>query len=47
MAKVEGGERRIDVMEFLDIVHALSADPCEILNAIDAAYSATQDNKTP
>ncbi|MEI8718808.1 MULTISPECIES: helix-turn-helix transcriptional regulator [unclassified Mesorhizobium] len=31
VAKYEGGERRLDIIEFLDITAALDADPCEIL----------------
>ncbi|RWG48398.1 MAG: XRE family transcriptional regulator [Mesorhizobium sp.] len=31
VAKYEGGERRLDVIEFLDVTAALDADPCEIL----------------
>lgn len=43
VAKVEGGERRIDVLEFLDIAHALNADPYEILSALEEAYHSSQD----
>ncbi|WP_366513090.1 helix-turn-helix transcriptional regulator [Mesorhizobium sp.] len=31
VAKYEGGERRLDIIEFLDVTAALDADPCEIL----------------
>ncbi|WP_348642186.1 helix-turn-helix transcriptional regulator, partial [Mesorhizobium sp. M8A.F.Ca.ET.197.01.1.1] len=31
VAKYEGGERRLDVIEFLDVTAAVDADPCEIL----------------
>jgi len=31
IAKVEGGERRLDVAEFLDYAAALGADPVELL----------------
>jgi transcriptional regulator with XRE-family HTH domain len=34
VAKYEGGERRIDVVEFLAIVRALGADPVRILRAL-------------
>lgn len=34
VAKYEGGERRIDVVEFLDIVRAIGADPIHILRAL-------------
>ena len=33
IAKYEGGERRIDVVEFVAIAKAMGADPIEILRA--------------
>lgn len=34
VAKYEAGERRLDVIEFLDLTAALDADPCEILSSL-------------
>lgn len=34
VAKYEGGERRLDLIEFLDVTAALDADPCEILSSL-------------
>ncbi|WP_318528217.1 hypothetical protein [Mesorhizobium sp. J8] len=34
VAKYEGGERRLDVIEFLDVAAALDADPCKILSSL-------------
>ena len=34
VAKVEGGERRIDVVEFLGVAQALGADPIALLRAL-------------
>ncbi len=34
VAKYEGGERRIDVVEFLAIARAIGADPIRILRAL-------------
>lgn len=34
VAKYEGAERRLDVLEFLDVTAALEADPCEILSSL-------------
>ncbi|WP_244839656.1 helix-turn-helix domain-containing protein [Mesorhizobium sp. 131-2-5] len=31
VAKYEGGERRLDIIEFLDVTAVLEADPCGIL----------------
>ncbi|BBD36283.1 probable transcriptional regulator [Aminobacter sp. Y103A] len=31
VAKYEGGERRMDVIEFPDVAEALEIDPCEVL----------------
>ena len=36
IAKYEGGERRIDVVEFLAITRAIGADPVMILRALKA-----------
>ena len=37
VAKYEGGERRIDILEFLEISDALGADPVTILRAVRKA----------
>jgi transcriptional regulator with XRE-family HTH domain len=34
VAKYEGGERRLDVIEFLGITRAMGADPVRILKAL-------------
>lgn len=34
IAKVEGGERRLDVIEFIDFVKAIKADPIQILRTL-------------
>jgi transcriptional regulator with XRE-family HTH domain len=34
VAKYEGGERRIDVVEFLTITRAIGADPVRLLKAL-------------
>lgn len=34
VAKVEGGERRLDVLEFLDFTQAIGADPVKILRTL-------------
>lgn len=34
VAKYEGGERRLDVVEFLDVAAALGADPCTLLREL-------------
>ena len=31
VAKYEGGERRLDVVEFIEVAQALEADPCTLL----------------
>ena len=42
IAKVEGGERRIDVVEFLEIVRALEADPYEIMREVEGVQLSHQ-----
>jgi len=34
VAKYERGERRLDVIEFLDVADALGVDPCELLKQL-------------
>ena len=34
VSKYERGERRLDVVEFLDVAKILDADPCEIIRQI-------------
>jgi len=34
IARIETGERRIDVIEFIDIVHALGQDPHKLLDEV-------------
>ena len=34
VAKYEGGERRLDVLEFIDVARALESDPMKILRAV-------------
>lgn len=34
VAKVEGGERRLDVIEFIGVARAVEADPIKILRAL-------------
>ena len=36
VAKIEGGERRIDVVELIEIASVLNIDPCEILRKVEA-----------
>nr|WP_245260681.1 helix-turn-helix transcriptional regulator [Mesorhizobium sp. L2C054A000] len=37
VAKYEGGERRLDVIEFLDVAEALGINPCELLAQLRCA----------
>jgi transcriptional regulator with XRE-family HTH domain len=34
VAKYEGGERRLDVVEFVEVAYALDSDPCELLTRL-------------
>jgi transcriptional regulator with XRE-family HTH domain len=34
VSKYERGERRLDVIEFLDVVKVLEADPCEVIKKL-------------
>jgi transcriptional regulator with XRE-family HTH domain len=35
VSKFERGERRLDVVEFLDVAGALSVDPCRVIADLD------------
>jgi transcriptional regulator with XRE-family HTH domain len=39
VSKIERGERRIDVAEFVDIAHALSGDPIDFFTATVNSYA--------
>jgi DNA-binding transcriptional regulator YiaG len=34
VSKYERGERRLDLIEFLEIAKALKADPCDVINKL-------------
>jgi transcriptional regulator with XRE-family HTH domain len=34
VAKYEGGDRRLDVLEFLDVAAAIGFDPCGLVRAL-------------
>ena len=38
VAKYEGGERRLDVVEFIAIIRALGADPAEAIKEVEQAF---------
>ncbi|MBI4924123.1 MAG: helix-turn-helix transcriptional regulator [Devosia nanyangense] len=40
VAKYEGGERRLDVVEFLEIAGALGTDPVKVVRALSRAAGA-------
>ena len=35
VAKYELGERRLDVLEYLDIAAAIGFDPCEVIRSLE------------
>ena len=40
VAKYEGGDRRLDVLEFLDVAAAIGVDPLELLDRLRAIRGA-------
>jgi transcriptional regulator with XRE-family HTH domain len=42
VAKYERGERRLSVIEFIDVVRAIGADPCavvrQLIDAVDSSH---------
>ena len=47
IAKYEGGERRIDVLEFIAICRALNADPVKLLRSYMAGKVPTTSRSKP
>jgi len=47
VAKYEGGERRIDVVEFIAIVRALGADPVKLFRDFAAGKTPPKPRKRP
>lgn len=46
VAKYENGERRLDVIEFLQISRVIGVDPCEILRQVEQVSSSiSRDDK--
>lgn len=46
VAKYENGERRIDVVEFMDIVAALGVSAAEILAEVESAKTPAKGTRT-
>jgi len=47
VAKYEGGERRMDVVEFVAIVRAIGADPVKLLRDFVAGKAPTKPRRAP
>jgi transcriptional regulator with XRE-family HTH domain len=47
VAKYEGGERRIDVIEFVTIVRAIGADPIKLLRDLMAGKRPAKPRRAP
>jgi transcriptional regulator with XRE-family HTH domain len=47
VAKYEGGERRIDVVEFIAIAHALGADPVKLFRDFASGKAVKASQKRP
>ena len=47
VAKYEGGERRLDVIEFMEIAEAIGFDPAEFIGRFDASDDTSHDGGTP
>ena len=44
LAKYEGGERRLDLLEFVSITQALDADPVRLLRLLLKKFSESRRN---
>lgn len=45
VSKYEQGERRLDVIEFLDIAHIISLDPGEVIHGLEGNEKQTMDGR--
>ena len=47
VAKYEGGERRLDVIEFLEVAEAIGFDPTEFIRRLRLPDDDSRDDATP
>ena len=47
VAKYEGGERRLDVIEFLEVAEAIGFDPTDFIRRFSSSEDDSRDNATP
>ena len=45
VSKIERGERRLDVVEFVSLVRALRADPPEVITTVERAFPKSRKGK--
>ena len=45
LSKIERGERRLDVVEFISLIRALGADPPNVIARVEQAYSGRRRAK--
>jgi transcriptional regulator with XRE-family HTH domain len=43
VSKYERGERRLDVVEFLEVARTIGIDPCEFLRQLEAARTSRRE----
>ncbi len=46
VAKIERRERRLDMIEFLELAQALNADPCQIIRELERQYTDIKSDQT-
>ena len=46
VAKYEGGERRLDVIEFLEVAEAIGFDPTEFIRRLSSSDDDSRDDAT-
>lgn len=46
VSKYEHGERRLDIIEFLDVAHAIGANPYDLISTVDLGVSDNHSSET-
>ena len=46
ISKYEAGSRKLDVIEFVDVAHAIGVDPCDLLQQLNLKKESRKSSKS-